>query len=231
MALAPPPYMPVAALQAMPVSHGWDDWDPYPLVGDPDPAVEAALRRVSQRAKKAFATACAEWVWFRLARLYDSPSPRDYLEASWASVVDWALAYVWEPGHEHCDGPVRGPIDMAIRTLTNTHNALELAAGEVDAALLAKLALHVMPQTGHDGAHPHAPGAFLAWQKEALGRLQALYPLDPREPFGPPVPRQALDPGVPLAEVAPDRAGPLLRAFLNGLDFDRNEFLIKPGPS
>jgi hypothetical protein len=213
--------MPVDALQGMPVSHAWDDWDPYPLVGEPDPAVVDALAGLSQRAKKAFAIAAAEWVVFRFGKLSDDSLPLEYLEASWAGLVDWDLAYVWEPDRDHAAGPVAGPLDMAVRTLTNTHTALELAEGEQDAGLLAKLALHVIPD----------PAAYLAWQKEALARLAALYPFDPGDPYGPPVPRQALDPGVPLADVAPDKAGPLLNAFINSLDFDRNEFLDKPGSS
>jgi hypothetical protein len=209
--------MPVDALQAMPVAHAWDDGDPYLSVGDPDPKVVQALRGVSQRAKKAFAIAAAEWVVFRFGKLSESPLPLYYVEASWAGLVKWKLCYLWDPGHKDKDGPVRGPIDMTMRELTNCHRALKLGEGEIHAATIDKIARHVIPD----------PASYLAWQKEALARLHALYPLNPDDPFGPLVPRQALDPGVPLAEVAPDEAGPLLNAYVNGLDFDKNEFLNK----
>jgi hypothetical protein len=211
--------MPVDALQAMPVVHAWNDDDPYVPVGEPDPALVEALLRLSPRAKKAFATAAGEWIVFRFGELSDDPGPRDYLESCWAGVIRWKLGYLWDPGRDRCDGPVRGPLDMMVRALTNCHRVLKLLDGQYDAALVAKLALHVIPE----------PADYLAWQKEAVARLTALYTFDRGNPSGPPVPRQAVDPGVPLADVAPDKAEPLLNAFVNGLDFDRNGFLNRAG--
>jgi hypothetical protein len=216
MARPAPAYIPVIQLQSMPIRHGWDDRDPYPALGEQDDVLMEQLAELSDRAKKAFTIACAEWVVYRLAHLDSDPAPLDYIEASWAGLTDWEIAYIWEPDSDAWQGPVRGPLDMAVRTITNCHYALGLGGGEGDGAFAVKLALYIIPD----------PKAFQDWLQMVVPRLQKLYPRDENNPMGEPVPREAMDPAV---QITPELAEQILKTFLDGLDFAKNEFLVPPG--
>lgn len=128
----------------------------------------------------------------------------------------WKLSYLWDPGHENTQGPIRGPIDMAMRQITNCHRALKLAEGELDAAPVARLAAFVLPD----------PQAFLSWQDEALERLAKFYPRD-EYPFRPATPREALDPRV---EMTAESGVLLAEEYISTLDFSSNEFLNAMAP-
>ena len=213
--LTPPPYFSVADLQAQPITHTWDDWDPYPDLGDPDDALIEAARGISGLAREAFAIACAEWVIFRLGALTADRLPLAYIEASWARLINWQGASIWEPDIDHYLGPILGPQGLAAVTITNCHNALPLHDGAVDAAFAARIPRHVLPD----------PTPFLAWQEQAMARLHHLYPQVDADFLGPPVPRQALDPALPVAELTAGSCAMLLNAFVRDLDFAANAFL------
>jgi len=197
------------------LQHAWDVYDPYALLGEPDERVVEALRTVSLKGVLAFALGCSEWVLQRLKNHTDDRLPWDYVDAKWASLVKWKLAYVWDPGHEGKDNPVRGPIDVAMRQITNCHRALKLAEGELDAAVIERVAQLVLSDSS----------GFVAWRDAALQRLQALYPRD-QYGFGPATPREALDPAV---EMTAESGIALAEAFVRGLDFSNNEFLNPAG--
>lgn len=218
MSFSPAPYIPVAQLVAMPVEHEWDDDDPYEALGSGDDSLSAELKTVSDRARKAFAIAVAEWVIRRFGPPPDE-FPLDYLEASWAGLQDWELQQIWEPPQDRYRGPAGGAIDLAVRTVTNCHTALGMGGGDTEGAFLSKIAVYVIPD----------PGAFLAWRAKAVERLKRLYPRNDADPMGPPVPREALDPAVALDALATEKAAKLGRAFVAGLDFARNKFLVRPG--
>jgi hypothetical protein len=206
-----PSYIPVETIAAYPIEHAWDDWDPYELIGEPDPTVAGRLQPVSLHAVLAFALACTEWILYRLKNHSESDSGWLYVDAQWAGLLNSDLAYEWEPGRDHMDGPVRGPIDMAVRQITNCGRSLYQQEGELDAALIAKIAVYVLPD----------PAAFLQWQDQALERLAKLYDRDGKG-FGPPVPREAMDPGVQMTA----KSGiDLAEQYVRTLDFSNNEFL------
>jgi len=202
-------------IAAAPLQYIWDDNDPYIPLGDPDPQVIEKLEQVSLRAVLAFAVGCAEWVLYRLKNHSDASLPWEYVDAQWAGLFIWKLRYLWDPGHKDKDGPVRGAIDMAMRDLTNCSRALKLAEGQVDAAMIARLAEYVMSD----------PSVFLKWRDRALERLSQIYPLDNDEPFGQPMPREALDDAVVMT--AESGVG-LAEAYVRSLDFSKNEFLNAP---
>jgi hypothetical protein len=210
-----PAYIPVESIGAAPLQHVWDDYDPYVPLGDVDEAVVDALRGVSLKGVLAFALGCSEWVLYRLKNHLSDDAidrlPWEYVDAQWASLVKWKLSYLWDPGHEGKEGPVRGPVDVAMRQITNCHRALKLAEGEVDAALIDRVALLILPD----------PAGYLAWREAALERLGAIYPRD-EYGFGPTTPREALDPAV---EITAESGVPLAEAFVQSLDFSKNEFL------
>jgi hypothetical protein len=211
MARPAPSYIPVESIAAYPMEHAWDDWDPYELIGDPDPSVVERLRPVSRHGVLAFALACTEWILYRMKIHSDDDLPWQYVDAQWAGLLNSDLAYEWEPDQDHADGPVRGPIDMAVRQITNCSRALHLGEGELDAALIARVAVFVMPD----------PSTFLKWQDQALDRLAQLYERDGAG-FGPPIPREALEPGV---EMTAQSGIELARRYVQTLDFGNNEFL------
>jgi len=206
-----PAYIPVETIANLPLEHAWDDYDPYVAIGDPDERVVEKLETVSLKSVLAFALASTEWILYRLKNHTDFDLPWQYVDAQWASLVTWKLSYLWDPGHENTEGPVRGPIDMAVRQITNCHRALKLAEGEVDAALIGRVAEYILPD----------PKAFLSWQDQALERLARFYPRD-EYGFGPSTPREALDPGV---EMTVESGIVLAEEYVRTLDFSQNEFL------
>jgi hypothetical protein len=206
-----PAYIPVETISALPIVHTWDDYDPYPLLGEPDDAVIEKLSGVALNAVLAYALGAAEWVFYRLKRHTTSNGPWDYVDAAWASLVIWEATYIWEPGRDHCDGPVRGAIDATIRQITNCINSLNQGGGEVDAAMIGRLAEYVLPD----------PSLFKNWQEAALERLAKLYDRK-RWGNGPATPREALDPNV---ELTAESGVEMAWAYFRSLDFSQNEFL------
>ena len=206
-----PAYIPVETIASLPIEHAWDDYDPYVPIGQPDELVMERLSTVSLKSVLAFALASAEWILYRLKNHSESDLPWQYVDAQWASLVTWKLSYLWDPGHKDKEGPIRGPIDIASREITNCHRALKLAEGEVHAAFIARLAEFVLPD----------PKVFLSWQDLALERLARFYPRD-EYPFGPSTPREALDPGV---EMTVESGIVLAEEYVRTLDFSSNEFL------
>jgi len=206
-----PTYIPVETIASLPLRHAWDYEDPYVPIGEPDDLVVEKLKAVSLKSVLAFALASAEWILYRLKNHTDFDLPWQYVDAQWASLVIWKLSYLWDPGHQNTEGPIRGPIDIASRQITNCHRALKLAEGELDAALIARLAEFVLPD----------PEVFRTWQDQALERLARFYPRA-EYPFGPSTPREALDPGV---EMTVESGVVLAEEYVRTLDFSSNEFL------
>jgi hypothetical protein len=178
-----PPISDVGLHGEAPVQFEWDAWNPYASIGDPDLRVQALLRSVSDRAKIAFAIACAEWVVGRLTPWLDGDSrPWQYIEACWLHEMSDEFALPVESEESQWQGNVRAPIDLALMTILNVAIGCEDDNAEVDAAFAAKLATHVLIDKR----------AFLHWQISVLHRLRRLYPLAQEFRMGPPVPRAVL---------------------------------------
>ncbi|MEW5702959.1 MAG: hypothetical protein AB1792_12120 [Candidatus Zixiibacteriota bacterium] len=217
MALSPPRYIPIAILQKAPVTHSWDDWDPYPLVGTQREETMDRLARLSDRAIIAFAIGCAEWVVFRLGNLSTDPTPLDFLEAAWAFEMDKEIESLPESEDKDWQGPIRGPLDLSLMTILNTYYTTEEGTAEIEGAFAELVALHVQHDTSY----------FEAWRKRALQRLSDHYPRKKSDTWGPPVPREVLDPAV---KISPELAQEYVQRFLDGLDFEKNPFLKRvPG--
>jgi len=84
-----------------------------------------------------------------------------------------------------------------------------------DAAMLMKLAKHVMPNSK----------PFQDWYKTILTRLVKQHPKTLADQDGSPVPRQACDPDF---EYRAEDAPKLLSKFLKGLDPQKNKLLATP---
>lgn len=216
MALNPPSHIPVAVLEAAPVRHAWDDYDPYKPIGKSEEPTMQALERLTDRAIIAYAAACAEWVVWRFRKLLPDPAPLNFLEACWAFEMDKGIQAPRPLKGEEWRGPIRGAVDLALVSVLNTYYTTESGAGHVEGAFGEKVARHVLPN----------PDVFLAWRKTALDRLQKHFPRKPEDVWGPPVPRETFDPSKTLTAESIDGYA---RDFLAGLPFDRNPLLKRTG--
>jgi hypothetical protein len=214
MALPPPSYVPLALLEKMPVSHRWNDWDPYSLLGTQDPTTQMRLARVSDRAQIAYAIGCAEWVTYRFQHLFDDLRPYEFLEASWACEMSSDFATPPQLAEEEWQGPIRAPIDLSLVTILNTFYTTEDGSGEVDAAFAERIPLHVLTD--------HAP--FLQWRDRVFDRFEKLFHRETNDLLGSPVPREAMDPDVPVSEEMLDK---YVGQFFSQLGQTANPFLRK----
>ena len=190
MSHSPPSYVPVDVIKDMPVVHGWDDWDPYVLLGTQDPDTQANLARLTDRAQIAFAIACAEWVVYRFQNLCDDRRPYDFIEAAWASEMSSDYSVPPQFAEDEWRGPIRAPIDLSLVTIINTFYSTEDGAGDVDATFAERIPLHVLNDQTR----------FLRWRNSVLVRLQELFPRESGDANGAPVPREAMDPDIDVTE-------------------------------
>jgi len=214
MTLKSPTFVPIAAISSLQIAHRWDDYDPYPLLPDPCLDTEDRLSKLSDRAIVAFAIGCAEWVVYRFSELSDDPRPLQFVEACWAAEMSEVYATPDESEDEEWEGPIRGPIDLALMTVLNTFYAFEDDNAEDDAAFAELVALHVLPDTT----------SFLAWRDAVLDRLRATFPRKKRKPLGDPVPREMLDPTLSFDD---GQRVELVKAFLTRLPKTSNPFLAR----
>jgi len=218
MTLPLPAYLERAKVQDRNLRFAWDDHR-YELAYTPlDKAARARMERLSQRAILAFAVSCAEWIFYRFRPVSFPPFLDDYIEAAWAAVIDARYAnYYLEPRGEEWQGPDRKPLAVALMLLVDTIVRVENDDHpDIGALSLANLAAHVMTD----------PTPFHDWRERIVTRLERLYPLNPRDTRGEPVPREALDPDF---DFRPEMAPALIGAFLQRLDYKTNPFLRSPG--
>lgn len=217
MTLPVPAYLQRAGIQDRSLRFTWDD-TAYERAYEPlDPDVRARMARLSQRANLAFAIACAEWVFHRFEPVSHEPLLEDYVEAAWAAVIDARYAHFYiEPRGDDWRGPDRKPLAVALMLLVDTVVRVENDDHpDIGAVSLANLAEHVMTN----------PRPIQEWRERIVPRLERLYPLDPRDTRGEPVPREALDPDF---DFQPELAPTLISGFLRRLDPGRNPFLRAP---
>jgi hypothetical protein len=110
-------------------------------------------------------------------------------------------------------GPIRAPIDLSLVTILNTFYTTEDGAGSVDAAFAERIPLHVLTD--------HAP--FLGWREKVFDRFEEVFHREPNDSLGTPVPREAMDPDIPISEAM---LGECVGRFLSQLD-ETNPFLRK----
>ncbi len=195
-------WIPAERVAALPVTHDWDDSNPYRVVENSDPVVARRAVRLSPRAKIAFTLACAEWVLARFDRLYQDPRPWQYLEARWAALVDPGFGELRDDVVDDDEGPVRGPIALALATATDAFRTRD--AG--DPGFASALARHVVPD-----------GSFDRWRDACLERLEKRHARGTERA----VAREGL--GVELED---DEESRLVRGFLRRLDAAKNPYLV-----
>lgn len=218
MSLCIPKYIPVDMIAQADVHHEWSDLDPEELVGEPDEDTLALLSKVSNRGVTAFAIGCAEWVVYRLSNYFSDRTAYDFLESCWVLVMGNEDVQLEELEESEWKGPIRGAIDLVLLAITDAWNVSEDGSAEPEGAFAAKIALHILEN----------PSQFMEWQEKVLQRLVKYCPWEERNPDGPPVPREILDPSIDLDFVQSDQ---LIEDFLSKVDFKSNPFLEDVEPS
>lgn len=206
-----PNYIPVEYARA-PADYSWSEWDPYDEFGDSDPATEATLSGLSDRAISAYCIGCSEWVVARLQAFHEDARSFSYLEALW--VFETTDDRIWLPeelDQEEWQGKVLGAMGLSLMTVLNSVYGVEDDTSASDGALAELLPMHVLPNQD----------AFLSWRCDVLKRLAVLYPRKGKA-WGDPVPREVLDPGIPLAQIDAQVA---IQRFLATVDLQNNPYI------
>lgn len=202
-----------------PLRYKWNDEKPTEYYGAENRRLEKALAQPPMRVGLGTSIAFAEWIWLRLRTVAKDHRLPKLIEASWASLVDWhyfdASSQTEKELAERKKGPVEGPLSIAHRHLfTSVLNAANETGFYSRAVYISNLAEHVVAR----------PEIFTRWRRATIERVQRLYPDDPDDLFGPPIPRQAIiDPGFKLND-----APKLLDAFLSELTPTENPYLTQP---
>lgn len=204
-----PPYVRLPA--KAPIRHEWDDDDPYALLPRNDPEIEERLWRIADFGKLVFSLGCAEWVVAALDAHFDSERAWLYVDACWAYAVSERYALPPELDDDEWQGPILGPVCLALTTVVNTRYGFDEDNAEIDGAFAEKVALHVVTDET----------AFSAWRDAVLDRLLACCPADPEARRGPRVPRHLLDPRI---EVEREQWPELLADTLRQLRLEGNPF-------
>ena len=198
----------------MPLSHRWDDWDPYPLIAPNNPKTEADLGGISDWAKLVFAIGCAEWVVVRLAPDASGDRAWQYIDACWAHALSEDYALPEELDDEEWEGPMLGPVCLALVTIVNTKYGFDEDNAELDAGFAEQVARHVLPD----------PAPFFRWRDAVLQRLLSVAPADAAPAPGMRLPRQVLDPDEPIDSAM---LNVLRKRALDEIDLADNPFVAR----
>jgi hypothetical protein len=192
-----------------PLSHSWDSDDPLAQLPENNPDSEQQLGRVSDFAKLAYSLVCADWVLYRLRAFTDSEWPWYFRDACWAYALDQGYGLPEEIEDHPQEGPVDGPMCLALTTVLNTRYGFDEGNAEIDAANAELIVLHVLSD----------PGPFIQWRHVVLQRLIKFHPVKSQE-------RTAIDMLDPTRN--PGRPGdPLgLKASLSRLQLNDNPYLV-----
>jgi hypothetical protein len=200
----------------MSIRYRWDDWNVEAVDMPLDEGLYERLSAISQRAVVAFTVGTAEWIVHRFGALSHDRFPHQRVEAAWAQVVHFRYSFEQDVNLQDWNGPVRGPIGIAIRRVVY---AIQQAEEGFDpswrACRAAKLAEHVMPTST----------PYHQWRERIMERLEQLYPLKPEDKLGEVVPREALDPDY---DFRLEQTEVLINQFLSSLDYRSNPFLNSP---
>lgn len=217
MTLPTPDFVLRSSYADEPLTHSWDDSDPQFAWLSEDERLQKRIGQATHRGVLALAAGIAEWVAFRFSKHSDAPMLSDKIEAVWAGIVDWRYrADRRMPLHAAWQGPVRGPLWEAAKLLDQMLDLTQRKTfASPEAVNLSQLMMYVTAR----------PGPFKDWRSFAITRLAKLYPVDPADRLGAPVPREALDPDI---EYDVSMAPASIDRFLRGLDPARNPWLASP---
>ena len=208
-----PSYINVEKLRGQPPNFSWSDDLPHGVLQELDKVTVHTIAGASDLAKVAFVIGCAEWVVYRFEAESSVDFAWDFIESSWARLIDPFLGRPWEPREWVWTGRADGSIVTALHSITNTFYGIDEGGGwRQEIPLASTFTAHVL------GGFRE----FQQWRDAVVAHLVQHFPYDDVDPFGPPVPRTALDPSVELTGALREAA---LRSFLQSLNPERNRFL------
>lgn len=196
-----------------PLRYDWDPWNPYSLLGNPNPETINLLEKVSDRAQIAYSIGCAEWVAQRLRRWFETSHPFLYIEAFWAFEMDKRILAPVETVEAEWQGKILAPMDLALMTVLNTYYTSADGDGALESAFAERISLHVLNDRQD----------FLIWRESVLPRLALHYPRDKDNSWGAPIPREALN---PLAPLTPEMTMKYVTDFLSRVSLKTNPLII-----
>lgn len=183
-----PHYIPVEEISSLPLSYEWDFWDPYEILGKINESTMNDLDKISDRGQIAFSIGCAEWVVARLSKHLSDTKAFLYIDACWAFQLDTGIASPLAPNEDEWQGSVLAPIDLAIVSILNTYYTTEDGQGAIEAAFSELIPIQVL--------FDKTP--FFVWREKILNRLKTHFPRQENDHWGLPVPKEALNPDLPL---------------------------------
>jgi hypothetical protein len=204
-----------------PLRYKWNDEKPTQHYNLENGRLQKELARgMRRRASLAVTIGFVEWTWLRLRRQTNDGRLPELIEASWASLVDWRYFNASSQSEQDLSkrgkGPILGPISIAHRHLFNSVVDASNETGFFAVSVyLSNLAEHVLSDRAD---------LFKRWRRTIIERLKRIYPDDPNERLGPPVPREAII----ESEFNVADTPKLLDAFLCDLKPDDNPYLAKP---
>lgn len=210
-----PRYIENAAVVDAPILFDWGRAQQEDVLLD-QPRLMSRLNETTYRGVLAFALGVVEWVSWRLVKYIPDQTPFHFIEASWASLIDWRyLRSLDVPDWENeLDEPIGAPLTLAFQLLIRVHVAARrVKPVSQHAAPLSELPLKLMPN----------PEPYKEWRRDAIARLVQRCPKDEQNWLGSPVPREVLD---PKNDYRPARATDLLGRFLSGCDPRQNPYLV-----
>lgn len=217
-----PEYIKQANINTNIIGYKWDSWNEEQAEEQIDQVMLSRLSGLSQRAVLAFMCCTAEWIVYRFENLCNDSAPMDFVEASWAMIID--LRYcgygstTWQVYAD--DGwvdPIKGPIRRALDRLEIAFQQLAWQGTDpvYRAGYLAAIAAYVMPD----------PDPFNAWCLQAISQLESHYRRDPEDELGDVVPRQAL---APRSDFKLEQTETFVNSSLKCLNYRSNIFLSPP---
>jgi hypothetical protein len=240
MSLEMPNYIRKSGLYEAQVQYDWKD--PWKCRFEV-PRLKNRISPIYGRGILALAAGFAEWVVWCFRRHKEDPIFLQFIEATWASVIDRrymnhvSKAYgrvakkhftlgtnpittnsLWKYKDDLCD-PIRGPAFVAIHHLCEVADLTipSRRIGSLEAVYLSNLAEQILGKAT----------AFNNWRRTVIERLTKYHARESGLDnwMGSPVPREALDPDF---DYKPEMADKLLSDFIENLDPSKNHFLLSP---
>ena len=199
----------------------WDNWDLEKAYLPLDKEFEKKMMGIGKRAVIAFTIGCLEWIVFRLDGLFTEEDPKQYLEASWAAIVDGRYLWPLELDYDYWSTPILGPLALgtaiAIEATVKTYEEEVESRMEpaTEAAEIEKLVRHVLNQTD----------AFESWKEAVVQRLEHLYPRNPDDVLGPLVPPDVVNVDQEFSKKGVEER---IDTYLRSLDVKSNPYLVDP---
>ncbi|MCG8572132.1 MAG: hypothetical protein MJB14_18525 [Spirochaetes bacterium] len=206
------------------LNFAWDDWEREKTYLPIDKSFEKRMQTLTRRANLAFAIGCLEWIVYRFKGLFKEEAPDQYLEAAWASVVDYRYVLPWELNYEYWSGPILGSLSLGITIVIDTcmkvYQVYDVdremnADPSTEAAELESLTRRLL-----NDIRP-----FEKWRDIVVQRLEKVYKRDPSDFLGPLVPPDVVDID---QKFSLDSVEIRIDKYLQSLDVKSNPYLRAP---